>query len=372
MKIAVIGANGQVGREVSLFLHVMGVDVVPVSRTEIGGVFLERCGLTCRYGSVSDENDAIRVLEGCDLIVDFAHPTGLPSKIRKAVKSNIDNIVRCAPQKTPYVYISTISAYGMRDEDSKMKNYFFPRSLYAGDKRHLERHALSYKKKRDIYVLRLSQVHGILQTVSHEFKEETASGNITLPFSANTDSYTVFCYSIAEAMINIAQGKERPGLYTFVSTPTWSWGEVYTYWAKQCGRKLEISFQGIVDSDGSHFRFFRNLANFLLTPLIRLGIKHRQLILNYLLVGNYWFQERMQAEYLRRRASAEMSQGTNSEESRKFQIGKIPGKRLSSLTDSRLTMEEATLAVSLIIDSAAPSFDKITLSKIESEESNEL
>ena len=91
-----------------------------------------------------------------------------------------------------------------------------------------------------------------------------------------------------------------------------------------------------------------------------------------MLVGNYWFQERMQAEYLRRRASAEMSQGTNSEESRKFQIGKIPCKRLSSLTDSRLTMEEATLAVSLIIDSAAPSFDKITLSKIESEESNEL
>tara|TARA_B110000263_G_C15293468_1_gene504460 strand:+ start:87 stop:1205 length:1119 start_codon:yes stop_codon:yes gene_type:complete len=372
LKIAVIGANGQVGREVSLFLHVMGVDVVPVSRTEIGGVFLERCGLTCRYGSVSDENDANRVLEGCDLVVDFAHPTGLPSKIRKAVKSNIDNIVRCAPQRTPYVYISTISAYGMRDEDSKMKNYFLPRTLYAGDKRHLERHALSYKKKRDIYVLRLSQVHGILQTVSHQFMEETASGNLTLPFSANTDSYTVFCYSIAEAMINIAQGKERPGLYTFVSTPTWSWGEVYTYWARQCGGKLEISFQGNVDSERSRLRPFRNLAHFLLTPLVRLGMKHRQLILNYLLVGNYWFQERMQAEHLRRKASSEMGQGISSGGGRKFQIGKIPGKRLASLTDSRITMEEATLAVRVIIDSAVPSFDKITVTKTNPDASNEL
>ena len=85
-----------------------------------------------------------------------------------------------------------------------MKDYFFPRTTYAADKRYLERHAQSYNKKRDIYVLRLSQVHGILQTVSREFMEETASGNVTLPFSADTDSYTVFCYSIAEEMINIA------------------------------------------------------------------------------------------------------------------------------------------------------------------------
>lgn len=372
MKIAVVGANGQVGREVSLFLHVMGVEVVPISRTEIGGIFLERCGLTCRYGSVSDENDATRLLEGCDLVADFAHPTGLPSKIRKAVKSNIDNIVRCAPQGTPYVYISTISAYGMRDEDSKMKNYFLPRTLYAGDKRYLERRALSYKKNRDVYVLRLSQVHGILQTVSQQFMEETASGYLTLPFSANTDSYTVFCYSIAEALINIAQGKERPGRYTFVSTPTWSWGEVYTYWARQCGGKLEISSQGNVDSKRVGLRPFRNLVRFLLTPVVRLGMKHRQLILNYFLVGNPWFQERMQAEHLRRKAISEIGQGNSSEGGRKFQIGKIPGNRLASLTDSRLTMEEATLAVRGIIDSAVPSFDKIIATKTKLEVRNEL
>ena len=372
MKIAVIGANGQVGREVSLFLHVMGVDVVPVSRTEIGGVFLERCGLTCSYGSVSDKNDAARLLEGCDLVADFAHPNNLPSKIRQAVKSNIDNIIHCAPQGAPYVYMSTISAFGMHHEDSKMKDYFFPRTSYAADKRYLERHAQSYNKERDIYVLRLSQVHGILQTVSRQFMEETASGNVTLPFSADTDSYTVFCYSIAEALINIAQGKECVGRYTLVSTPTWSWGEVYNYWAKQYGGKLEISTQGNADSENVVLKFFRNLVGFLVTPIVRLGIKHRQLILNNFLVGNLWFQERLQAEYLRRRASSEMSEGTNSVEGRKFQVGKIPGNRLSSLTDSRITMEEATLAVSLIIDSSVPSMDKINSSTIDSEVTNEL
>ena len=372
MKIAVVGANGQVGREVCLFLSVMGADVVPISRTELGGIFLERCGLTCRYGSVSDKNDAKRLLEGCDLVADFAHPRNLPAKIRRAVKSNIDNIVHCAPQGASYVYISTISAYGMRDEDSKMKDYFLPRTLYAGDKRHLERHALSYKKKRDVYVLRLSQVHGILQTVSQQFMEETEVGKLTLPFSVDTDSYTVFCYSIAEALINIAQGKERVGRYTFVSTPTWSWGEIYTYWAKQCGGKLQISSKENVDSKHIGLRSFQNLMRWLLTPIVRLGMKHRQLILNYFLVRNSWFQERMQAEHLRRKAISEMGEKNSLEGGRKFQIGKIPGNRLVSLTDSRLTMEEATLAVRVIIDSAAPSFDKVSVTKTEPEMRNEL
>ena len=253
-----------------------------------------------------------------------------------------------------------------------MKNYFLPRTLYAGDKRYLERRAFSYKKNRDVYVLRLSQVHGILQTVSQQFMEETASGNLTLPFSANTDSYTVFCYSIAEALINIAQGKERPGRYTFVSTPTWSWGEVYTYWARQCGGKLEISSKENVDSERVGLRSFQNLVRFLLTPVVRLGMKHRQLILNYFLVGNSWFQERMQAEHLRRKAISEMRQKNSPEGGRKFQIGKIPGNRLVSLTDSRLTMEEATLAVRVIIDSAVPSFDKIIATKTKLEVRNEL
>lgn len=372
MKIAVIGANGQVGREVSIFMSVMGIDVVPISRTEVGGVFLERCGLKCRYGSISDSNDTKRLLDGCDLVVDFAHPRDLPSKTRKSVKLNIDNIVKYAPDRAPYVYISTISAYGMRDEDSKMKKYFLPRTLYAGDKRYLEKHALSYKKKRDIYVLRLSQVHGILQTVSQQFIEETANSKITLPFSSNTDSYTVFCYSIAEAMINIAYGKEQPGRYTFVSTPTWSWGEVYTYWAKQRGGKPEISFQENVDSETSFIKPFQKMIYLLLTPLVRFGMKHRQLILNYLLVGNYSFQERMQAEHLRRKARSEMSQVSSMRGGRKFQIGKIPGKRLVSLTDSRVTMREATVAVRAIIDSAVPSFDKNAKTKINSEVSSEL
>jgi len=372
MKVAVVGANGQVGREVSLFLSVMGAEVIPISRTELGGVFLERCGLNCRYGSVGNEKEVKMLLDGCDLVVDFAHPNGLPSKIRKSVKSNIDNISRYAPEGASYVYISTISAFGMRHDDSKMKNYFFSRTTYAADKRYLERYALAQQNKRDIYVLRLSQVHGELQKVSQEFVAETACGKVSLPFSKDTESYTVFCYSLAEAMINIAQGKEKPGRYTFVSTPEWSWGEVYTYWARQNGIEFELTSLKNVNSENIILRSILNIPKLLLAPILRLGIKHRQFILNYFLSKFPHIQERMRSEFLRRKAVTEIAEGKKEKEGRGFQIGKIPGKKLVSLSDSRLTMDKPTLAVRAIIQAADPSALNVPSPKFKTEVRDEI
>lgn len=360
MKIAVIGANGQVGREVCLFLSVMGVKVVPISRTELGGIFLERCGLQCRYGAIGNPEDAKRLLEGCDLVVDFSHPHDLPAQVRPAVKSNIENALRLAPAESPYVYISTMSAFGMSPSESKMKNYLLSHTRYAADKRYLERVALSGQGKRDVYVLRLGQVHGDLQRASQEFMVEAALGKVYLPFSVNTASYTVFCFTIAEALMNIALGKERPGRYTLVSTPPWTWGEVYAYWARQHDSELKLVTNENQELQQSIFRLLLNLGRFLLTPVIRFGIAHRELIMNYLLMRFPEIQDRMRAEYLRRKAVAEIAQGRQEGGTRrKFWTGEVPGERLASLSDSRLTMESATQAVRTIVASPVLSKDAL-------------
>lgn len=358
MKVAVIGANGQVGREVSLFLSVMNVEVVAISRTELGGIFLERCGVACRYGSISDECDAKRLLEGCDIVADFAHPRGLPYKIREAVSLNVNNIVKFAPEGAPYVYMSTISAFGMRHEDSKMKNHFLAHTTYAADKRYLERHVLSHQNTRDIYVLRLSQVHGELQKVSQQFIDEVVEGDIALPFHEDTSSYTVFCYSIAEAIINICSGKERPGIYTVVSTPYWSWGDVYRYWASRQGIQVNLLASAKKNDESTKSRFLRNAGKLLAKPVIDLGVKYRMLVLNYVFFGFPMIQEKMQAIHLKRKAASEISKGKPVKARRKFQVGTIPGKTLVSLSDSKLTMQERTAEVRRIIDAAIPIFDE--------------
>ncbi|MBU4376666.1 MAG: NAD(P)-dependent oxidoreductase, partial [Candidatus Omnitrophica bacterium] len=286
MNIAVIGANGQVGREVCLFLSVFGVKVVPISRTELGGIFLERCGLSCRYGTIGNIEDAKRLLDGCDLIADFSHPHGLPTEVRTAVKSNIENALRWAPAKSPYVYMSTISAFGMAHGRSKMRNYRLAHTRYAADKRYLERLVLAGQAKRDVYVLRLGQLHGYLQKVSQEFMEEAALGEeVHLPFSSNTASYTVFCFTIAEALVNIALGKEKPGRYTLVSTPSWTWGEVYAHWARQCNSKLKLVISENEESKKIDSRSLLKWSGFLTNPVICFGVTYRELFMNYLFAG---------------------------------------------------------------------------------------
>jgi hypothetical protein len=266
---------------------------------------------------------------------------------------HIRNILDFSPAGAPYVYISSISAFGMRDAESQLRNYFLAYSRYAADKRYLERAALSGSSRRNVYVLRLGQVHGQLQTVSREFAEEILSGAVYLPFAAATDSYTVFCFTIAEALVNIALGKEKPGRYTLVSTPFWSWAQVYEYWASWHQLKLKL----LIDNSAAlaPVSVFRSLLRTGFSPVAvfkKAGFKYRELLMNYLSFGCESLQIRMQAEYLRRKAAFEITQRPKSKSGgvqRKFWTGRIPGRLLSSLSDSRSAMGPATAAVKDII-----------------------
>src|SRR5713226_4482226 len=112
--IGVIGANGQVGSEVCLFLSQMeGVRVIPICRTELGSVLLRRCGLECRHGRIESPDEAPRPMAACDLVADFSLPKGVPSEVRATIKRITTNVVRHAPTHARLVYISSIMAFGM-------------------------------------------------------------------------------------------------------------------------------------------------------------------------------------------------------------------------------------------------------------------
>ncbi len=354
MRIAVIGANGQVGREVCLFLSVMGADVVPITRTPLGGAFLERCGLHCVYAAIANAKDAARALAGCDLVCDFSYPsTPLPAETRPILRTNIENALLGAPEGVPYVHISTISAFGMPHADSPMEDYRIAHSRYAANKRYAERLALSARAARPVYALRLGQVHGELQTVSLQFVEEASVETVPLPFPPDTPSYTVFCFSIAEALRNIAECKEEPGLYTLVSTPAWSWAEAYAYWGRRIGVEPSFSVRA-PGSRASVAASLRSTARRIVAPVLNWGAEYRELFLSYGVVGSNAIQLRLQALLLRRRAAQQVSEmDRHRGRARKFWVGAVPGRRLTSLSDSRLSMSGPTEAVRRIIDSVS-------------------
>lgn len=357
LTIGVIGANGQVGMEVCLFLSQMkDVRVIPISRSKLGASFLRRCGLSCRYGELKSREAASDLLADCDLVADFSLPKGSPRVIRSAINSVITNAIAGAPPQARFVYISSLMALGMGEKDKEFKNYTVARSVYGSTKRYGERLAFrtGRRSRREVYVLRLGQVHGELQSVSRSFMRSEANSCMYLPAGP---SYTVFAFTIAEALVNIAAGKESPGLYTLISMPEWSWKEVQEFYAQQRGEQPELI--ELTREARARFRKLKggisSLKNLTLSPIASIVENNRELLAGAILFAFPTFAQRLKAARLRKMASAQISVLKRQNENRFYDVytGHIPGQRLKSLSDSRQSMEHLTNSVRNLISNIA-------------------
>ena len=67
-KIGVIGANGQVGTEVCIYLSEMeNFEIVPVCRSDSSTAFLRKLGLNCKVGNMEDPEQAKEILKDIDM-----------------------------------------------------------------------------------------------------------------------------------------------------------------------------------------------------------------------------------------------------------------------------------------------------------------
>jgi nucleoside-diphosphate-sugar epimerase len=340
--IGIIGANGQVGSAVSLYLSQMpGIQVVPICRTMFGSSFLRKCGLECRHGILGNET-AEQLLKGCDVIADFSLPKGSLSEIRAAIKRTLTYAIRDAEGSARFVYISTMIAFGMSGESERFRRYAVARSIYGASKRYGERVALylGRKHKREVYVLRLGQVHGELQSTTRGIKQGLRNETTYVP---SGPAYTVFVFTIAEALVRISEGREQPGSYTLVSVPAWSWKEIHEFYCKPIGLAPEIIEY---DNNGDFIKYMRRRALTVLkrlttTPLIKFAEKHREVIASYFLFAFPNLEEKLAAIRLKRRAVAEISSGIGEKHYKPYQPyrGVVPGRRLASLSDCRFTMK---------------------------------
>ena len=201
--IGIIGANGQVGTEVCLFLSQMDdVRVVPICRTDRAVSYLERYGLNPLKGSIDDSEATTHLLEGCDLVADFTLVQGKLSVQREVIHKIVRNAVQKAPTRARYVYISTMMAIGISSDPNQfLQASRIAKTLYGQAKRYGERTAFRFGRKigREIYVLRLGQVHGELQAVSRNIIQEFQERPAYIP---EGPSFSVFAYTISEALVS--------------------------------------------------------------------------------------------------------------------------------------------------------------------------
>ncbi|MCB9385852.1 MAG: sugar nucleotide-binding protein [Bryobacterales bacterium] len=338
-KIGIIGANGQVGTEVSLFLRqTPGVEPVPISRTRAGAAFLRRHGFDCRIGSAGER--AKDLLQGCDVVADFTLPTGSAHEVREQMRGLIPAAVTGTPAGAPYVYLSSITAFGFRDFFSPLRHYRFSRNSYGSSKRYAEKLVgkACEQTRRERYVLRVGVVHGELQAVTREMVARLKANPDRVASVPDCESYTVFAYSIAEALAAIANGGVRPDVYTLVSNPGWRWSDVHEHLAERAG--VEAKYR-LIGPERAPSRTKQCVAA-AVAPAKSLLWKQKDLVQGYLSASLPGFEHQLRAVYHRRNAAAEICEGELAAEYRPYGNNHtvLPGPRLAALSDSRKTMAE--------------------------------
>src|SRR2546425_10572288 len=88
--IGVIGASGQVGVELCIFLRIFPeIRVIAICRSQLTSSFLRRGGVECRIGDLASLDLARRLLAGCDLVFDLSLLKGLVFEVRAAADPTV-------------------------------------------------------------------------------------------------------------------------------------------------------------------------------------------------------------------------------------------------------------------------------------------
>lgn len=232
-RIALIGANGQVGAELCVLLaREPGIELVPICRTRSGSAFLRHHGIAVRHGRVADGADARRLFGDCDVVVNAALATGTPTEIRRAEDAIVTNAISESMATARVVHFSTQSVYG----DPRPGQLIRWRSSYGRAKVATEFTALRAARRagKALHVFRLGHVCGELQGITQDIRASLRAGPVVLP-SEDVPSNTVYTATIVDAILAVSRGSAPVGVFDLMNVPQWSWTAVHEFEAGVCG-----------------------------------------------------------------------------------------------------------------------------------------
>lgn len=237
-KVALLGANSQVGAEVALYLsRQKEIDLVGLIRSEYSSAMLRVAGIDYRVVDLDRGDELAKILADCDVVVDFTFPTTHLAKISGAISSNLAVVIKAMKPGSAFIYMSSIMAFGMPESSDELGQYRLARSSYARIKRRAEEQARALCRMAglNVFNFRLGQVHGLLQGVTQDFIAKLSECNLQMNGEPQSYANTVFASSISEAILNCAKGKVEPGTYTIVSSPQWTLAELLQYYRDRYG-----------------------------------------------------------------------------------------------------------------------------------------
>ena len=320
-KIIILGATGQIGKELSFeFKNSKNLDVICHSRTLVASSFFKNNDINFIAGELED-NNVITKISNADLIFDLAAPDqGSLKDIKNFYKKRFDLIFFHMKKESKFIFASSMNAFGIDDKRKILKNYFFSSSIYSSNKRYAEKYIKKLGKKNSIkiYILRLAEVHGNFQRASIEIIKLIKDKFLfEIP---NTPAWITFVPLIKQSIINILNDKENPGSYTLTCDDIY-WDDLLNLFAK----KINLKPKFIIKQKPKKI-------NFLLNYIYQIILSKKDV-----LRGNFNFnkdfEDSMKLDFRVRKIKNSIGRfkGTKIYNEKNRYIGILPGKRLLSL-----------------------------------------
>ena len=326
-KILLLGATGQVGKELCLFIKEnKNIELICHARTKVSARFFLNFNINCIICDF-EHKDLIKEIKEADLIFDLAAPSmGNLKETKNFYEKRINYLIKFIKAKTKFIFASSMNAYGLSEKNNKLKNYRIPSSVYAANKRFAENLIINIanQKKIDAFIVRFGHVHGNLQKVSNYLKDLISNEYIfEIP---NTPAWIVFVSTIHEMLINILNNKEKPGQYTLVNDEIY-WPDLLKHLGNKVNKKPKYR---VVEKNPKEK--FSNLKNFFRNFIF----SKRDLIRgNYTFPKNFETLKKIEHLELKSKIAYKLLEGKKIYDGLNMYEGILPGKRFINLTKKK-------------------------------------
>ena len=345
LRVAVLGANGQVGTELCLYLKAMDFcEPIAVTRSPNSTALLSRANIRCRSGDLTNRRLAATLLADCDLIVDLALPVaGNLRATKRLLKDRAVSIFSVAHPAKGFVLASTTSVYRF----SPHLPFF---RAYRSMKLFAERvsRSLGTDHGVPVFVFRLGQVHGELQSCSQSLRRALSATSRSIHVPAQR-SNAVFVYSIADAIRVLLFEPPAPGTYDLVLDPAWTFEDLVRHHAATQGFTPTIVAEPVTHHS-SFTAGYIALRQWITEGLASLVGHYRELLSATASYCSEDLEQRLRFSRIRRTASSTISAYLASLPYRPFEpLREPPGARFPFSSHSQSAMAEAAQRVMQLI-----------------------
>lgn len=249
MKIALIGASGEIGSYIFRYFKKENIELVPVVRSSLGAV-LARWEIKPIFADLNNFQQLICGLKGFDIVINCTINKQNYNSVKDRINKNIEgckNLLKAAKECgiKKIIHFSSIAVLPPEITDSILAGtniYSKEKDWYTQVKIETEKIFLNYNDNNNfITVVRPGIVYGPYMTWSRLAFERTSSYDICLPDTGGS-CFAVHAYDVAGLIKQIAESEIKfSGIVYAVNPEPVTWKQFYEYHAIEAGINAKIN-----------------------------------------------------------------------------------------------------------------------------------